>query len=150
MRISHGSTELTITRWVDQPCGRCGGDGQRSYSNTATWRGGIGGAAITSDVCDGCWGTGDAANPGADLRAWEASRQRDVEVMAGEFLASSLGVGLTVLVGAQLAIADHLDALCRKRKTDSSTEALARLLSRKLRALAEVSRNKVRRTTKAP
>jgi hypothetical protein len=69
--------------------------------------------------------------------------------MAAEFLDNSLGVGMVVLSGAQLAIADHLDALCRKRKTDLSTEALARLLSRKLRALAEASRDHVRRATKA-
>lgn len=39
-------------------CQSCGGAGRRAYGNTATWRGGIGGAVITCDVCDRCWGSG--------------------------------------------------------------------------------------------
>jgi len=50
------------------PCKRCGGRGSRAYGNTSTWRGGIGGNMITGDVCDSCWGTGDAENKGPNLR----------------------------------------------------------------------------------
>ena len=39
-------------------CASCGGHGSRAYGSTATWRGGAGGQAITSDVCDKCWGSG--------------------------------------------------------------------------------------------
>jgi len=39
-------------------CQRCQGYGYRAYGSTATWRGGIGGQAITTDVCDVCWGSG--------------------------------------------------------------------------------------------
>jgi hypothetical protein len=39
-------------------CQRCHGYGYRAYGSTATWRGGIGGQAITTDVCDVCWGSG--------------------------------------------------------------------------------------------
>lgn len=42
-------------------CRKCGGAGVRAYGDTATWRGGIGGQMITSDVCDGCWGSGSAS-----------------------------------------------------------------------------------------
>jgi hypothetical protein len=39
-------------------CPDCQGQGKKYYANTSTWRYGIGGAAITMDVCDKCWGSG--------------------------------------------------------------------------------------------
>ena len=53
-------------------CKRCGGAGRRAYASTAVWRGGMGGASITEAVCDGCWGSGDEAAPGPNLRKQEA------------------------------------------------------------------------------
>ncbi len=44
-------------------CRDCGGWGVKLYGSTATWRGGVGGAAMTSDVCNKCWGSGDANHP---------------------------------------------------------------------------------------
>jgi hypothetical protein len=58
-------------RGVERPCGRCGGTGSRSYANSTGWRGGAGGQSITTDICDGCWGTGDADDKGVDLRKLE-------------------------------------------------------------------------------
>lgn len=52
-------------------CPGCQGDGYRNYPNTATWRSGpgvISGRAITTDVCDSCWGSGRSDEPGIDLR----------------------------------------------------------------------------------
>ena len=40
-------------------CEECGGLGVKVYGDTSTWRGGIGGQAITNDVCNRCWGSGD-------------------------------------------------------------------------------------------
>jgi hypothetical protein len=54
--------------WLGVACEKCGGVGGRSYASTATWRGGIGGQAITTDVCDSCWGTGRTDQTGPDLR----------------------------------------------------------------------------------
>ena len=63
---------------IEEPCGTCGGiAGRRIYGSTSTWRGGIGGAAMTEDVCDKCWGTGDLANKGRDLREM-CKRARDM------------------------------------------------------------------------
>src|SRR5512138_3331028 len=53
----------------ETPCKRCGGSGVASYGSTSTWRGGVGGAAMTSDVCDLCWGSGVAERPWTNLRA---------------------------------------------------------------------------------
>lgn len=44
-------------------CRGCGGWGVKAYANTSTWRGGIGGNAITHDVCNECWGSGDSERP---------------------------------------------------------------------------------------
>ena len=61
-------------RGVEDPCLKCDGSGVRAYSTTATWRGGIGGTSITSDVCDSCWGSGDRYRTWTNLR-----RLRDEE-----------------------------------------------------------------------
>ena len=55
-------------RGVQDPCWVCCGSGVRDYGSTSTWRGGVGGQMITTDVCDHCWGTGDEYRHGADLR----------------------------------------------------------------------------------
>ncbi len=55
-------------RGVETPCVRCHGSGTIAYGSTSTWRGGVGGQAITTDVCNLCWGTGDSHRRGVDLR----------------------------------------------------------------------------------
>lgn len=46
----------------ENACQECGGSGVKTYGSTSTWRGGIGGCAMTDDVCDKCWGSG-SVNP---------------------------------------------------------------------------------------
>lgn len=60
------------SRGVDTPCPVCNGLGTMSYGDTSTWRHKSGGHLLTVDVCDCCWGSGDANRRGADLRAMEA------------------------------------------------------------------------------
>jgi len=55
---------------IDQPCKGCDGAGTKAYGSTATWHGGAGGQAITTDVCDRCWGSGNANRP------WPSWRER--------------------------------------------------------------------------
>lgn len=52
----------------DEPCKRCSGSGIAAYGSASTWRGGISGQVITSDVCDKCWGSGNAEHPWVNLR----------------------------------------------------------------------------------
>lgn len=61
------STELG-----DKPCKKCNGSGLCTYSSTSTWHGGIGGQALTSAVCDLCWGSGKENKPWANLRELES------------------------------------------------------------------------------
>lgn len=56
----------------DEPCKRCSGSGIAAYSSASTWRGGISGQVITSDVCDKCWGSGNAEKPWVNLRKLES------------------------------------------------------------------------------
>lgn len=62
------SREAREARGVENPCPRCGGLGKRSYADTTTWRGGCGGQEVTADICDKCWGSGEAAKPWTNLR----------------------------------------------------------------------------------
>ena len=58
-------------RGVERPCLVCRGTGWRLYGSTSTWRGGIGGQAMTRGQCDACWGSGDADRPWTNLRELE-------------------------------------------------------------------------------
>lgn len=68
-------------RNVGTPCSACHGMGVKWYSSGATWHGGMGTASCEKDVCDTCWGSGDAEKHWLDLREnakersrWEASQ----------------------------------------------------------------------------
>lgn len=60
----------------EEPCSKCQGLGVRGYSNTTTWRGGIGGQAITNDVCDKCWGSGKENHPWPSHRKFYAMEKQ--------------------------------------------------------------------------
>jgi hypothetical protein len=51
-----------------EECRTCGGTGWLTYGSTATFWGGIGGAALTSDACNKCWGSGMRDQPWPDRR----------------------------------------------------------------------------------
>lgn len=76
-------------------CRTCDGAGVRMYSNTSTWRRGVGGAMMTSGVCDQCWGSGDRFRPGADLRKLAEEEGDRVAARAVDILASSCGASLS-------------------------------------------------------
>jgi hypothetical protein len=59
-------------RGVSNMCTHCSGLGVKSYGDTSTWHGGAGGQAITSDVCDHCWGSGD------EFKKWPSHRDMQI------------------------------------------------------------------------
>lgn len=75
-------------------CTGCGGFGNRAYGSTSTWQGGIGGAAITRDVCDKCWGTGRTDKTGADLRTIKNVMRRLEVESSRKWFDEAIGVKL--------------------------------------------------------
>lgn len=72
-------------------CRDCGGAGRKMYGSTATWRGGIGGQAFTSDICDRCWGSGFEDRPWISVREHEeldrseALGRKQYDIMLGKY-----------------------------------------------------------------
>ena len=140
--------ELLDWRGVDDPCPACKGSGVKHYANTSTWRHSMGGASMTLDVCDICWGTGDVHRIGVDLR-----KQRDEEAVrvaeaAVSLLARSVGAHLTLTVTAPALkeLISELNKLSRGRTERPRffydiTASLASTLQRAVTAAAE--RNKL-------
>jgi len=52
----------------DSICVDCNGSGIKIYSSTSTYFYGVGGCAMTHDVCDKCWGSGDESNPFRNIK----------------------------------------------------------------------------------
>jgi DnaJ-class molecular chaperone len=57
-----------LSRFEGEVCPECGGNGRKVYASTSTFMGGIGGAAMTDDWCDKCWGTGRSDRAGPNLK----------------------------------------------------------------------------------
>ena len=103
-------------RGVTSPCPKCSGMGVRVYGSGATWRGGMGCAAMTWDVCDTCWGTGDTERTGANLREMERERCEWEEDQCVAWMARRLGVGLADTRRYVLMLADLAQKEERRRK----------------------------------
>lgn len=91
---------VDMLRWrgirrVEDACRTCRGSGIRMYGNTATWRGGIGGAQCTNDVCDACWGSGDRMRAGPNLRQLQDEEDARVAAAAVGLLADAAGATLS-------------------------------------------------------
>lgn len=63
--------EYHAWRGIAYPCEECQGTGKKTYGSTATFWGGIGGAAMTTSVCDKCWGSGEKHQP---WKSWKLIR----------------------------------------------------------------------------
>ena len=122
-----------LWRGVDDPCLKCGGAGNKAYSSTATWRGGIGGQSITTDICDACWGTGDRYRIGCDLRRLRAEEEKRVAERAVDLLAQSCGATFKTSRAEVFQIVEALDKFARKRGQHYMVEALAQGLANVLR-----------------
>lgn len=97
-------------------CEACRGNGVRTYSNTATWRGGIAGQACTQDVCDKCWGSGDRHNPWTDIRKLEQKRTDWQEDQVFDYIHRKLGMNFDTFKYAVEQLAKYCDKQERRRK----------------------------------
>lgn len=103
-------------RGVEEPCPTCRGLGTRGYGSGSTWRGGMGTAAYATDVCDTCWGTGDASRVGVDLRKLEAARDAWEDTQAVQYFGRSVGISYA---GAKERL-EELAKLCEKQSRKRS------------------------------
>lgn len=110
--------DLLRYRGVETPCGSCSGLGVRMYSNGATWRGGMGTANMPLDICDACWGSGDADRHWLNLRTLEADIDARAHALAERRWAELLSVNAMATVRESVEImAKALETLSRKRNT---------------------------------
>lgn len=103
-------------RGVETPCSKCHGYGVRLYGSTSTWRGGIGGQALTKGICDSCWGSGDANSPWLDLRKLQAERIAMTTQECAEWLSRRVGASYTTVRTHLAHFADVIEAESRRRK----------------------------------
>ncbi len=128
--------EFCAWRGVETPCAQCSGSGGIVYGSTSTWRGGIGGSAMTHDVCDACWGSGDASEPWADLRAMERSIRDRIEERAAALFSESIGARFEACRTAAGKVANELDKIARKRSESDEKRRVAAMISAMLRTVS--------------
>lgn len=68
----------------DEACETCGGAGTRVYGSTATFWGGIGGAAMTNGICDKCWGSGNKVRTWLNLKSLRSDQQSRINCLKAE------------------------------------------------------------------
>lgn len=88
----------------------------RWYGSGAAWRGGMGTASSMVDVCDVCWGSGDANRHGEDLRALRDGEAQRVARGAAERLARAAGAPLEGTAAARTALIAELERFANGRK----------------------------------
>ena len=132
--------ELMEWRGIEKPCARCDGTGWHVYGSTSTWRGGIGGHAMTPDVCDACWGSGDAGHPWTDLRALEAKHREARARKALDEMVERFRFKGEYMRADVRALADLLDAIGEGRigrgKVLRGAREFARALASMIRPMA--------------
>jgi hypothetical protein len=90
---------LLILRGVEKEdcCNKCSGLGTAVYGSTSTWRGGVGGLAMTSSVCDKCWGSGSIARP---WPSWRAQQSKDRQFELAQKRIKELEAKISEFMGA--------------------------------------------------
>lgn len=109
-------------RGVETPCPKCDGYGVRLYGSTSTWRGGMGGQALTHGVCDSCWGSGDATRQWTDLRKLETERVAMSDRECAEWLARKCGASYSRMRESLARFADVIEAEKRRRKVPAGVD----------------------------
>lgn len=129
-------------RGIETACPVCQGVGSRRYPSTSTWRGGMGGASITSDVCDKCWGSGDVARPWTDLRRLRNTERERIHLGAAALLAERCGVGLRTLLPGLDELVSELRKFERGRKARPyGFDTVARCLANTLADMVKAKRD---------
>lgn len=104
-------------RNVHTPCERCKGLGHCSYSNGATYHDhSVATQAFQDDICDHCWGSGDAHSPWTNVLELERSEKDWEEEQCLKYLAQRSGATLPRIKSRFLQLADMCAKESRRRK----------------------------------
>ena len=137
-----------LLEWRDirTPCDDCQGSGTKMYGNTATWRYGMGGNAMTTDVCDKCWGSGDKERSWTDLRLLDKNKETEIRRRVAKWMHDSLGMYLNTLHPALNILATNLEKQSRGRKEELyDYYLLCSVFAKEIRrVLAAIQENKVK------
>lgn len=82
----------------------------------------MGVASPTADVCDVCWGSGDAHRHGENLRAAQAKRHAWDEALAIGYLACRLGTSSTMMRKRLCELAALCEGQARRHKMPAGTD----------------------------
>ena len=104
-------------------CDRCRGLGTYMYGNGATYRRGMGVASMTIDICDQCWGSGDADRTLTNIKELEDGIKRIRDDSAFQYIARYFGLNFLSLKKRFLQLADIAEAQTRKRKIPEHEDA---------------------------
>lgn len=125
----------------DNVCTECTGSGYTVYGNTTTYHRGAGGQAITTSVCNICWGSGDKSRPWTswlkiegiqrqlELLKTDDAEQRAEIVRLTEWHRIVLGTGTDREAVIRMAAAEYTQTAvqCWKDKCDQQEQEIARL-----------------------
>lgn len=135
------SEDITITRHIrGRVCDACHGHGDYFYASTATWLGGLGGAAMTKGVCRFCWGSGDAEFPYLNLQKLVADIRANAKVSGAKVLAGAAHVPFNIIRAGAEALADEIEKLAGGRKDrPAGFREMAKVLARELRVVKDAA-----------
>lgn len=103
--------------YPEDVCTACSGYGVKQYSSTATWRGGVGGQAMSCDVCDACWGSGSATKTWLNLRTRRDQMDAEVNRRALTLLADVCMTNYATMTPSRFELAKELEKMAAGRKT---------------------------------
>lgn len=108
--------QMLRIRGVEVPCETCRGYGVKTYSSGATWRGGMGTTSSEKDVCNACWGSGDANRSWLNLKTCEADAARQIAEQSLKHLCTAAGSNMSVMRPALEELIAELERMARGRK----------------------------------
>lgn len=109
-------------RNVRVPCDKCSGLGGRWYSSGSTWRGGMGTARCEHDVCDACWGSGDASRPWTNIREVEKHRRAWESEQCAMWLAQRVGANFGHVRDGLAELLAVIEKESRRRKLPAGVD----------------------------
>lgn len=102
----------------------------------------MGGAMMTTDVCDRCWGSGDEHSHGTDLRRLRHEEDKRVAERAADLFANRCGVTYRGVRPGIRELCDELDRFARGRKKRAEGfDVACRVLAKLLRELCDAADN---------